>query len=60
MKIEQLNKNDYIWFRASTNSQSFYGEVLELIYNEGKPKAVIQVGHLQITIDDRYEFTLGE
>lgn len=60
MKIRDLNINDYIWFKAPNSTISYPAIVTELIYNDDEPLAIVKIGNRTDTIDDSYDFAIGE
>lgn len=59
MKIRDLNIGCTVWFIKPGKTLSEYGTVKELIYNDGEPQAVVEMGEYTKVIDDTYDIAIG-
>lgn len=59
MRIDQLDIGCTVWFIKPGGQLSEYGIVKELIYNDGEPQAVIEMGKFTKVIDDTYDIAIG-
>ena len=59
MKIRDLDIGYTVWFIKSGKTLSEYGLVKELIYNDGEPQAVVEMGEYTKVIDDTYDIAIG-
>lgn len=59
MKIRDLDIGYTVWFIKPGKTLSEYGTVKELIYNDGEPQAVIEMGEFTKVIDDTYDIAIG-
>ncbi|OEK55950.1 hypothetical protein [Staphylococcus equorum] len=60
MKIRDLNIGYTVWFIKRGKTLSEYGTVKELIYNDGEPQAVVEMGEYTKVIDDTYDIAIGD
>lgn len=60
MRIDQLDIGYTVWFIKPGSQLSEYGIVKELIFNDGSPIAVIEMGEFTKEIDDTYDIAIGE
>ena len=54
MKIRELDIGYTVWFIKRGKTLSEYGTVKELIYNDGEPQAVVEMGEYTKVIDDTF------
>lgn len=59
MRIDQLDIGCTVWFIKPCGHLSEYGIVKELIFNDGNPIAVIEMGEFTKEIDDTYDIAIG-
>ena len=59
MRIDQLDIGYTVWFIKPGCQLSEYGIVKELIFNDGNPIAVIEMGEFTKEIDDTYDIAIG-
>lgn len=59
MRIDQLDIGCTVWFIKPGGQLSEYGIVKELIYNDGEPQAVVEMGEYTKVIDDTYDIAIG-
>lgn len=59
MRIDQLEIGHTVWFIKPDGQLSEYGIVKELIFNDGQPQAVIEMGEFKKVIDDTYDIAIG-
>ncbi|RIN37015.1 hypothetical protein BU065_01165 [Staphylococcus succinus] len=59
MRINQLEVGNTVWFIKQDQTLSEYGVVKELIYNDGEPQAVVEMGEYTKVIDDTYDIAIG-
>lgn len=59
MRIDQLDIGYTVWFIKPGGQLSEYGVVKELIFNDGNPIAVIEMGEFTKEIDDTYDIAIG-
>ncbi|WP_073504354.1 hypothetical protein [Staphylococcus succinus] len=59
MRINQLEAGNIVWFIKQGQTLSEYGVVKELIYNDGEPQAVVEMGEYTKIIDDTYDIAIG-
>ena len=60
MKIRDLDIGYTVWFIKQGKTLSEYGLVKELIYNDGEPQAVVEMGEYTKVIDDTYDIAIGD
>lgn len=58
MRIDQLDIGYTVWFIKPGRQLSEYGIVKELIFNDGNPIAVIEMGEFTKVIDDTYDIAI--
>ena len=59
MEIRDLDIGYTVWFIKRGKTLSEYGTVKELIYNDGEPQAVVEMGEYTKVIDDNYDIAIG-
>lgn len=60
MEIRDLDIGYTVWFIKRGKTLSEYGTVKELIYNDGEPQAVVEMGEYTKVIDDTYDIAIGD
>ena len=59
MEIRDLDIGYTVWFIKRGKTLSEYGTVKELIYNDGEPQAIVEMGEYTKVIDDTYDIAIG-
>lgn len=54
LKTHELLQGQEIWFVKKGHTQSHYGVVDDLIYNDGDCKTVIRIGLIKVEINDDF------
>ena len=60
MEIRDLDIGYTVWFIKRGKTLSEYGTVKELIYNDGEPQAVVEMGEYTKVVDDTYDIAIGD
>lgn len=54
LKTHELIQEQEVWFVKEGHSQSHFGVVDDLIYNDGDCTAVIRIGRIKVEINDNF------
>lgn len=54
LKTHELIQEQEVWFVKKGHSQSHFGIVDDLIYNDGDCTAVIRIGRIKVEINDNF------